>query len=81
LPALSAGIGFALFAGIMDDDTIDELCVDEPIDTVPDHVALPELDVGDRTVVTSAIPPDPHDSPWRESHTVLNVVYYASGRA
>ncbi len=64
----------------MDDDTIEELpAVDDPIDTIPDNIAL-ELEVGDRTVVTSAAAPEPDDAPpWTDRHLILGGVYFASG--
>jgi hypothetical protein len=60
----------------MDDDTVDEpQFSDEPIDTVPDNLAL---EVGDDTVVTSAAPPEHEDSPWAD-HLIRGAVYFASG--
>ena len=60
----------------MDDDTVEEpQFPEEPIDTVPDNLAL---DVGDDTVVTSAAPPEQEESPWGD-HLIRGVVSFASG--
>lgn len=60
----------------MDDDTIEDFFAsDEPL-TVPDNVALDADD--DRTVLTSAAPPEHDESPWPE-RTVRTVVAFASG--
>ena len=64
----------------MDDETIEELPFpDDPIDTVPDNLAL---DVGDDTVVTSAAPmsPEHDDAPWSD-HAVRGAVFFTSGIA
>ena len=60
----------------MDDDTVEEPQFSEdPIETLPDNLAL---DVGDDTVVTSAAPPEPDEAPWPE-HLVRGAVYFTSG--
>ena len=62
----------------MDEDTIEEhFAADEPMETVPDNVAL---DVGDDTVVTSAAPPEHDESPWPDrGHLIRGAVYFTSG--
>ena len=60
----------------MDEDTIEEhFATDEPVETVPDNVAL---DVGDDTVVTSAAAPEHDESPWPD-RGIRGAVFFTSG--